>query len=548
MSKKYKSSYEGYVYSKPKTYWSSDEDVKSKLKKVDFTKDTFLKEGGIPVISDGKTAYIDVSDAHTVFGATSGMKKSICGVMPLIYVLGKTNERMIITDPKGELYAKTSGYLKANGKKVYCLNFRTCDKDGYNILRYPAQVYRSGEKDRGIALLSDLINILAEKQRSSGKCDPFWPETACMFKNGTAKIIMDSFPEIDFINILNWAEFNIEKNITLLSELISGINSEDAALLNLRAVLSEPEKTLLSTLSTASSFLSPFIQNNKLARMLSNSTFSLEELCDENSALFIITDDTTTTCDSIVGIIISQIQSYLIDQAYKSKSGKLSERVNFILDEFTSYPIPNMEVALATHRSRNIRYHLCLQTIDGIAQRYEHYESLLSNCGNTFFLGSTEKAFLDRISEQCGRTQITPDGKEQPLISPAELTTLKKTWESKEAIYLNLYESIRYCTTLPSIEAYDIGNYPVYEYTIKHPRIKKYSLFDLMTDISYGKATTPFSLDVEEAKPKTETRQKSKRRNRAAFEQTAELSESVRKELETKFDELYGSTDSNNDN
>lgn len=44
--------------------------------------------------------------------------------------------------------------------------------------------------------------------------------------------------------------------------------------------------------------------------MLSHSTFHLEDLCKKKTALYIVTDDTTTTADSIVGIIISQIQTF----------------------------------------------------------------------------------------------------------------------------------------------------------------------------------------------------------------------------------------------
>ena len=33
--------------------------------------------------------------------------------------------------------------------------------------------------------------------------------------------------------------------------------------------------------------------------------------------------------------------------------------------------------------------------------------------------------------------------------------TLRKSWDSKEALYLNLAKSVRYCTNLPAIEQYE---------------------------------------------------------------------------------------------
>lgn len=129
MQKRYEASYSGYVYEKPKTHWSSEVDVKSSLRKVDFTQKGEIEAGGVPVISDGKTAYVDTSDIHTAVYAISGMKKSICVFMPTIYCLARAGENMLLTDPKGELYDRTSGYLKSQGYKVICLDFRSLDKD-----------------------------------------------------------------------------------------------------------------------------------------------------------------------------------------------------------------------------------------------------------------------------------------------------------------------------------------------------------------------------------------------------------------------------------
>ena len=86
----------------------------------------------------------------------------------------------------------------------------------------------------------------------------------------------------------------------------------------LKETVLSADNTLRSILITASSFLSMFNQNNKLARMLSHSTFHLEDLCKKKTALYIVTDDTTTTADSIVGIIISQIQTFLVENAYNN--------------------------------------------------------------------------------------------------------------------------------------------------------------------------------------------------------------------------------------
>lgn len=497
-----------------------------------------LKAGGIPIIFDDQDIYIDAGDNHTVLLACSGMKKSICGFMPLIRILAAANENMVITDPKGELYNREAGFLRSQGYNVRCLDFRTMDKDCFNVLRYAATVYRSGDKDKGLSLLSDIINALAEDQRHRAK-DPFWPDTGALWLNGTGAIMMDAYPKIEQVNVLNWSDFNVRGSASIVEDHLLSTMPDNTVKAALKQCLSSAENTFKSILITASSFLMMFNQNPKLASMLSHSTFTLEDIIKPKTALFLVTDDTTSTADSILGMIISQIQSFLVDNAYHSKNGKLDVRMNFVLDEFASIPIPNMDKALATHRSRNIRYYLCVQSLALLKERYENPEKLLSNCASTLYLGSTEHELLRELEVKLGTTCITPDGKERPLCSQAELMTLERSWSRKEAIYMNLAEGIRYCTMLPSIEAYNIGNHPIPTYTAKLPAIETYTVKEFTTDVVNERIRAPFA-PVQ--KKKTTSREKRNKRAHSS-DDDASSDTDLEAELMKKFDELFGSCD-----
>ena len=497
-----------------------------------------LEAGGIPIISDGQNVYIDAGDNHTVLLACSGMKKSICGFMPLIRILAAVNENMVITDPKGELYNREAGFLKSQGYNVRCLDFRTMDKDCFNVLRYAATVYRSGDKGKGLSLLSDIINALAEDQRHRAK-DPFWPDTGALWLNGTGAIMMDAYPKIEQVNVLNWSDFNVRGSASIVEDHLLSTMPDNTVKAALKQCLSSAENTFKSILITASSFLMMFNQNPKLAAMLSHSTFTLEDLIKPKTALFLVTDDTTSTADPILGMIISQIQSFLVDKAYHSKTGKLNVRMNFVLDEFASIPIPNMDKALATHRSRNIRYYLCVQSLALLKERYENPEKLLSNCASTLYLGSTEHELLRELEAKLGTTCITSDGKERPLCSQAELMTLERTWSRKEAIYMNLAEGIRYCTMLPSIEAYDIGNHAAPSYSVKPPEIETYTVAEFATDVVNERIRAPFT---PLQKKKRVSREKSNKRAHSSEEEASSEGD-LEAELMRKFDELFGTCD-----
>ena len=547
--KQYEAVYAGYVYEKPINHWTSKEEVKKRLTEVDLMKPGTIKVGGMPVISDGRKAYIDAGDSHTAVIACSGMKKSICGFMPLEIMLAKAGENMVLTDPKGELFHRTSGFLKSLGYKVLCLDFRTMDKDCFNILSYAASTYRNEDKDKGLSLLSDIINVLAENQRRCAK-DPFWPDTGAMWLNGTGALMLDAFPKIEQVNVMNWADFNVRKSADMINERLISRMADNMAKSALNQCLSSADSTFRSILITASSFLATFNQNPKLAEMLSYSTFSLEDLVKPKTALFLVTDDTTSTADTVLGIIISQIQSFLVDRAYHRKDGKLETRVNFVLDEFASLPIPNMDKALATHRSRNIRYYLCVQSLALLKERYDNPEKLLANCESTLFLGSCELELLSELETKLGTTYITPDGSEKSLCSQAELMTLEKTWDHKEAIYMNLSKGIRYCTMLPSVENYGIGDYPAPSCNRRHRSIATYTVDRFVNDIINKRICAPFASGEKARKLVSPDEnivipnKKHDRRNRRP-EAYAEmehdfLDETLSAELEQKFEELFG--------
>ena len=493
--KEYEAIYSGYVHPKPKTNWSSDEEVAKTLRSVSISDSQTLDAGGLPIISDGSRACIDVSDNHCMIFGASGFKKSICVFMPLICFLAKAGENIVVTDPKGELYTRTASFLKRLGYRILVLNFRDYNGEGFNPLSFPAKLYRSGEIDKATTVSSNLVAALAQRHIEAGKADPFWPETAMAFNNGVLPLMYSSYPDVNAINFVNLADYYTNRTAEKLSVFVNRESElANSAMQCLRTVLSEPDKTLMSTLSTASSFVQPFFQNDKLARMLSRSTFELEELTEEKTALFIITDDSSSTCDPIVGILISQLQSVFLEKAFHAEDGKLSTRVNFVLDEFCSFPVPDIASALATHRSRNIRYYLCVQSLDLLAKQYPNYKNLITNCATSLFLGSTEMELLETISRRCGTTEITTSGHEEPLISVPELMTLRKDWYSKEVIYLNLASGIRYCTQLPSIEKYEAfcergkADLPNKSY----PPVRFYTFEHLLRDVADRKTNKPF--------------------------------------------------------
>lgn len=82
---------------------------------------------------------------------------------------------------------------------------------------------------------------------------------------------------------------------------------------------------------------------------------------------------------------------------------------------------------------------------------------------------------------------------------------LKKEWNYKEAIYINISKGIKYSTILPSIYIYDNKKYKVPSYDINPPEVKIYSPSTFIESILDRDIPLPFYDDFKEEE-KTDTK------------------------------------------
>ena len=138
--------------------------MKKQLKKIDPRADE-IPYGGIPMINNKKGMWVDNSDYHNLIIGSTGAGKTQVVVNPLVKVLSKAGESMIITDPKGEIYEENANMLREKGYNVVLLNFRNPQQgSGWNPLTLPYDYYRNGNQDKAIELVDDLaVNILYDE-------------------------------------------------------------------------------------------------------------------------------------------------------------------------------------------------------------------------------------------------------------------------------------------------------------------------------------------------------------------------------------------------
>lgn len=415
--------------------WAKDKDIKTDrgIEAVDYTAPT-VKAAGIPLIYDTKKhqVWVDNGEYHTVVIGASGSGKSQCIVKPLVNLLAKKGESMIITDPKGELYTSAAHRLKDLGYNVIVLNFRDPLKgNAWNPLTLPYQYMKMGNMDKATELLDDVaLNILYDP---NNKGEPFWEKSAADFFSGLALGLFEDAKEeeinINSISVMSTSGEDRLGPSTYTKEYFTMKGEASSAYTFASNTINAPSDTKGGIMSTFRQKIRLFASRQNLSEMLGHSDFSILDIGKQKTAVFIVIHDEKTTYHALATIFIKQAYETLIDVAQKN-GGKLPIRTNFILDEFANMPpLKDVDSMVTAARSRDMRFTFIIQNFAQLNDVYgkEVAEVIRGNCGNTIYLISSELAALEEISKMCGEVKSKEKDKtaSTPLVTVSDLQKFK---------------------------------------------------------------------------------------------------------------------------
>ena len=423
--------------------WAKEKEIKeSKNVEKILISDEKTAAAGTPLIYKGNEIWVDNGENHTLVIGATGSGKTQSVILPTVKILAKKGESMIITDPKGEIYEKTSEMLREKGYQILLLNFRDPQEgNAWNPLSLPYEMYKSGNQDKAIELLDDLaLNILYEE--NSGNADPFWEKTSADYFSGIALgLFEDAKPEEININSISLMTTVGEEKFggsTYVKEYFNSKDPASAAAINASSTIMAPNETKGSILAVFKQKIKLFASRENLSEMLSHTDVDLETIGQKPTALFIVIQDEKTTYHSLVTILLKQVYETLISVAQKN-GGKLPVRTNFLLDEFANMPpLKSVTTMITAARSRQIRFTMIIQNFAQLDQVYgkENAETLRGNCGNLIYLITTELKALEEISKMCGEVKSKKDDKtaSTPLVTVSDLQRMKEN----EVIILRL--------------------------------------------------------------------------------------------------------------
>ena len=488
--------------------WCKDSEMKKSLSEINPKADK-IEHAGIPIISDGKRMWVDDGEAHNLIVGSTGSGKTQIVAFPMIRILAKAGESMVMTDPKGELYEKTSEMLRDYGYNIIILNFRDPQKgNAWNPMNLPYQLYKDGNGDKAVELLDDLaLNILYDEKNTG---DPFWEKSGADYFTGLALgLFEDASEEQINLNSMNLMSSLGEErfggpNNNYIKEYFNAKDPSRPAYINASGTVYAPEETKGGVLSTFKQKVKLFSSRDNLSEMLSYSDFDMKDIGRKKTAVFMIVQDEKKTLHPLATIFIKQCYETLIDVAQES-GGHLPYRTNFILDEFANMPpLKDVTTMVTAARSRHIRFTFIIQNYAQLTQVYgkENAETIKGNC-NIRYLISNELQALEEISKMCGEVKSKEKEKTSstPLVTVSDLQRMSLF----EVIDVRMRMMPFKTKFIPDFKLLESGGwgktYPVADYPVREK--KEVQLFDIrefvkaqkqskMNEMMGGAAASPF--------------------------------------------------------
>ena len=402
-----------FIYSAKGTYgtsgWMSRKEMAGVL---DLVPDLRKHKGVVLGMLDNKAVCIPenphINGNLAVYGSSGSMKtRSFC--MNRILQAAVRGESLIISDPKSELYEKSSEYLRDQGYCVKVFNLVNPENsDSWNCL----------SEVEGQELMAQLfVDVIIKNTINNGKGDHFWDSCEMNLLKALVLYVDQSYAE---------QNRNIGEVYRLLT--LSGESDLDSLFENLPPT--HPAKAPYSLYNQASDTVRSGViiglgsrlqvfQSELIKKITTRDEIDLELPGQERCAYFLVTSDQDSTFDFLASLFLSFCFIKLVRYADKNcEGGKLPVPVHVLGEELTACgTIPDLSRRLSVIRSRNISMSCVFQNLAGLQNRYplNLWQEILGNCDAQLFLGCTDELTAEFISSRTGLASVSVSSKSKQL-------------------------------------------------------------------------------------------------------------------------------------
>lgn len=342
----------------------------------------------------------------SVFGSTGSGKTSKLFFTNLL--INNIRGSIVVTDPKGELFEKTSKYQQDICKrKVYKIDFSNPSySDKYNLLE------NCNDTQEVLQLASSLLvngSLALELQTGKKSGGIEWVQMAEPLL--ASALLYTKELKYPYNNV----EFAFQLILTLNTDQLlllfqNSKNIEAMTQFNIFMQVAGADRTEGSIKITLATNMKAFT-DKKINQINSKTTLDINQFRKQESILYINYPERKS---SYYSPYVAPFFNSIIDRLLDSHTSN-SLSIHMMFDEFGNIGmLNNMSSNLATSRSREISFMICLQSISQLNQIYGQYntKSILNNLKSKILLpGASDLDTINYISSLCGNIEINTQSK-----------------------------------------------------------------------------------------------------------------------------------------
>ena len=402
-----------FVYSAKGTYGTSGWMGRKEMKGVlDLVPDLRKHKGIVLGMLDGKAVCIPenprINGNLAVYGSSGSMKtRSFCMNRILQAVI--RGESLIISDPKSELYEKSSEYLREQGYCVKVFNLVLPENsDSWNCL----------SEVEGQELMAQLfVDVIIKNTNSTGKGDHFWDSCEMNLLKALVLYVDQSYAKENrnIGEVYRLLTLNGESDLDSLFDVLPPTHPAKAPY----SLFKQASDTVRSGVIIGLGSRLQVFQSELIKKITTRDEIDLELPGQERCAYFLVTSDQDSTFDFLASLFLSFCFIKLVRYADKNcEGGKLPVPVHVLGEELTACgTIPDLSRRLSVIRSRNISMSCVFQNLAGLQNRYplNLWQEILGNCDAQLFLGCTDELTAEFISSRTGLASVSVSSKSKQL-------------------------------------------------------------------------------------------------------------------------------------
>lgn len=346
---------------------------------------------------------------HLALVAPTGAGKTTRFTVPNLLELADETASIVATDPAGELYEQTAGYLARQGFAVKALNVA----DPARSLHFNP-LYRP-DSHTDIQKIAEIVVHAAYPDSSGGQ--RFWNDGAKTLLAILIRCLKQEAPKYHNLYNLRYLLNHYGTEGEPLQEFVDA-RASDSTRVEWKGFVSQKDRVVQGMVSGAKTALSPFA-DPKLSRLTARETLHFETLREEPTALFIcVPEHEIQHYAPLLTLLYTQIFSYCMSQP----SGGAHLPIYFLLEEAGNIGrIPDFATLMTTLRKRQCSVSIVLQDVEQLTRTYgrEAAKTIFNGgCASHLYLPGLSPETSLGVEQTLGETTI--EVKEPELHGPYE--------------------------------------------------------------------------------------------------------------------------------